>query len=102
MCAQDERVRERLDHGALRVIFITDIMTPYMAPVFEALASRCDLTVLFGSKTGIPGHAVGRSRVRASAIASWAGRPFAGASTPPISTPIRACSRSSGRRDRMW
>ena len=38
--------------GALRVSFITDIMTPYMAPVFDALASRCDLTVLFGSKTG--------------------------------------------------
>jgi glycosyltransferase involved in cell wall biosynthesis len=51
MRAQDERVRERLDQGALRVVFITDIMTPYMAPVFEALTSRCDLTVLFGSKT---------------------------------------------------
>jgi glycosyltransferase involved in cell wall biosynthesis len=36
----------------LRVSFITDIMTPYMAPVFEALAQRCDLTVLFGSQTG--------------------------------------------------
>jgi glycosyltransferase involved in cell wall biosynthesis len=36
----------------LRVSFITDIMTPYMAPVFEALAQRCDLTVLFGSHTG--------------------------------------------------
>jgi glycosyltransferase involved in cell wall biosynthesis len=43
---------ERLDRGALRVSFITDIMTPYMAPVFEALATRCDLTVLFGSRTG--------------------------------------------------
>jgi glycosyltransferase involved in cell wall biosynthesis len=51
MRAQDERVRERLDQGALRVVFITDIMTPYMTPVFEALTSRCDLTVLFGSKT---------------------------------------------------
>jgi glycosyltransferase involved in cell wall biosynthesis len=51
MRAQDERVQERLDQGALRVAFITDIMTPYMAPVFEALTSRCDLTVLFGSKT---------------------------------------------------
>ena len=51
MRAQDERVRERLDQGALRVVFITDIMTPYMAPVFEALTSRCDLTVLFGSQT---------------------------------------------------
>jgi glycosyltransferase involved in cell wall biosynthesis len=51
MPARDKRVRERLDHGALRVVFITDIMTPYMAPVFEALASRCELTVLFGSRT---------------------------------------------------
>jgi len=36
----------------MRVAFITDIMTPYMAPVFEALAARCDLTVFFGSRTG--------------------------------------------------
>jgi glycosyltransferase involved in cell wall biosynthesis len=45
-------MRERRDAAALRVSFITDIMTPYMAPVFEALAERCDLTVLFGSQTG--------------------------------------------------
>jgi glycosyltransferase involved in cell wall biosynthesis len=44
--------RDRLERDALRVSFITDIMTPYIAPVFEALAVRCDLTVLFGSRTG--------------------------------------------------
>jgi len=52
MPGPDKRIRERLDAGALRVCFITDINTPYMAPVFEALAARCELTVLFGSKTG--------------------------------------------------
>ncbi|HEX6653056.1 MAG TPA: glycosyltransferase family 4 protein [Thermoleophilaceae bacterium] len=52
MPAWDNRRRERLDQGAMRITFITDIMTPYMAPVFDAMASRCDLTVLFGSKTG--------------------------------------------------
>lgn len=52
MAGVDERMRERSEAGALRVSFITDIMTPYMAPVFEALAARCDLTVLFGSQTG--------------------------------------------------
>jgi glycosyltransferase involved in cell wall biosynthesis len=52
MPGRDERMRERVEGGALRISFITDIMTPYMAPVFEALASRCDLTVLFGSRTG--------------------------------------------------
>jgi glycosyltransferase involved in cell wall biosynthesis len=50
-------VRERVRRGTLRVSFITDIMTPYMAPVFEALAARCDLLVLFGSKTGSRGMA---------------------------------------------
>ena len=52
MAGRDSGRRDRCDAGALRVSFITDIMTPYMAPVFEALAARCDLTVLFGAETG--------------------------------------------------
>jgi glycosyltransferase involved in cell wall biosynthesis len=39
----------------LRVAFITDINTPYMAPVFEALAARCQLIVLFGAGSGSRG-----------------------------------------------
>ena len=61
-------------HGALRVTFITDIMTPYMAPVFDALASRCDLTVLFGSKTGSRAMAWSLA-IPSSATGSWAARP---------------------------
>ena len=52
MAGRDKGRRERRDAGALRVSFVTDIMTPYMAPVFEALAARCDLTVLFGAESG--------------------------------------------------
>jgi glycosyltransferase involved in cell wall biosynthesis len=33
-------------------VFVTDIVTPYMAVVFEALARQCDLTVVFCSNTG--------------------------------------------------
>ena len=49
-------------------------MTPYMAPVFEALAQRCDLTVLFGSKTG-------------SRAMAWT-----------LATPSSATASSAGRR----
>ena len=36
----------------LKIVFVTDIVTPYMAVVFEALARRSDLTVVFCSETG--------------------------------------------------
>lgn len=36
----------------LRVVFVTDIVTPYMAAVFEALSRRSDLTVLFCAQSG--------------------------------------------------
>jgi glycosyltransferase involved in cell wall biosynthesis len=53
MLGRDTRaIRERLGRGALRLTFVTDIMTPYMAPVFEALARRCELLVLLGARTG--------------------------------------------------
>jgi glycosyltransferase involved in cell wall biosynthesis len=35
-----------------RVAFLTDIITPYMAKVMEALAERVDLTALFCSRSG--------------------------------------------------
>lgn len=35
-----------------RIAFVTDIITPYMAVVFEALARISDLTVIFCSDTG--------------------------------------------------
>jgi glycosyltransferase involved in cell wall biosynthesis len=35
-----------------RVVFLTDIVTPYMAAVMEALAARVELTALFCSQTG--------------------------------------------------
>jgi glycosyltransferase involved in cell wall biosynthesis len=57
MPERDQDAQQRIRRGALRISFITDIMTPYMAPVFEALALRCDLTVLFGSRTGTRGMA---------------------------------------------
>ena len=38
-----------------RVVFLTDIITPYFAPVLEALADRADLTVVFCSRTGTRG-----------------------------------------------
>jgi len=37
---------------ALRLAFLTDIITPYMVAVLEALATRCELTVIFCSVTG--------------------------------------------------
>jgi len=45
-------LRERIARGAVRVAFVTDIMTPYMLAVFDELAVRCDFTALFGSQTG--------------------------------------------------
>lgn len=36
----------------IRVTFLTDIPTPYMVAVLGALAQRCDLTVLFCSRSG--------------------------------------------------
>jgi len=36
----------------LRVVFLTDIMTPYTSAVFEELALRCRLTVLYSAETG--------------------------------------------------
>jgi glycosyltransferase involved in cell wall biosynthesis len=41
-----------LEQGTLRIAFVTDIVTPYMVAVFEALAERCELTVIFCSITG--------------------------------------------------
>ena len=38
-----------------RVVFLTDIVTPYMVAVLEALADRVDLTVVFCAKTGSRG-----------------------------------------------
>jgi len=37
---------------SLRIAFVTDIVTPYMVAVFEALALRAELTVIFCSLTG--------------------------------------------------
>jgi glycosyltransferase involved in cell wall biosynthesis len=37
---------------SLRIAFLTDIITPYMVAVFEALAARAELTVLFCSVSG--------------------------------------------------
>lgn len=36
----------------LRVVFLTDITTPYTSAVFEELALRCRLTVLYSAETG--------------------------------------------------
>jgi glycosyltransferase involved in cell wall biosynthesis len=48
--ARDPGNQPELD--ALRIVFLTDIVTPYMVAVFEALAVRSELTVLFCSVTG--------------------------------------------------
>ena len=39
----------------LRIAFLTDIITPYLAAVLEALGEQVDLTVLFCSRTGTRG-----------------------------------------------
>ena len=36
----------------LRLVFVTDVMTPYMVVVFGALAQRAELTVVFCSQSG--------------------------------------------------
>jgi glycosyltransferase involved in cell wall biosynthesis len=41
--------------GPRKFVFLTDIVTPYMASVFEALADQVDLTVLFCSRSGTRG-----------------------------------------------
>ena len=38
-----------------RVVFVTDIVTPYMVAVLEELAKRVDLAALFCSRTGSRG-----------------------------------------------
>jgi hypothetical protein len=40
---------------ATKVAFITDIVTPYMVAVLEALAQRVDLVALFCAHTGSRG-----------------------------------------------
>lgn len=40
-----------------RAVFVTDIATPYMVAVFEALAKQCELHVAFCSRTGTRGAA---------------------------------------------
>lgn len=42
-------------HVRRRVVFVTDIVTPYMVAVLEALGDICDLVVLFCSQTGTRG-----------------------------------------------
>jgi glycosyltransferase involved in cell wall biosynthesis len=39
----------------LRLVFLTDIFTPYMSAVFQALAAVSDLTVLFSAERGSRG-----------------------------------------------
>lgn len=41
--------------GVRRVVFLTDIVTPYMVRVFESLAELVDLHVVFCSETGTRG-----------------------------------------------
>jgi glycosyltransferase involved in cell wall biosynthesis len=43
--------------GQRRLTFVTDIVTPYMVAVLEALARKCALTALFCSRTGTRGLA---------------------------------------------
>jgi glycosyltransferase involved in cell wall biosynthesis len=43
--------------GQRRVAFVTDIVTPYMVAVLEALSRRCALTALFCSRSGTRGLA---------------------------------------------
>jgi glycosyltransferase involved in cell wall biosynthesis len=43
--------------GAPRVVFLTDIVTPYTVAVLAALSRRVDLTALFCSRTGTRGAA---------------------------------------------
>lgn len=43
------------DSQPLRLAFLTDIVTPYMSAVFEALAQRSRLTVLFSAARGSRG-----------------------------------------------
>jgi glycosyltransferase involved in cell wall biosynthesis len=42
-------------HARPRIVFLTDIVTPYMAAVLAELARRVDLTALFCSRTGTRG-----------------------------------------------
>ena len=55
------RTPNRDDRGASprhpRIAFLTDIVTPYMATVLEALAGTSQLTVIFCSQTGTRGMA---------------------------------------------
>jgi glycosyltransferase involved in cell wall biosynthesis len=39
----------------VRLVFVTDIMTPYMAAVFGALAERCNFRVVFSAEAGSRG-----------------------------------------------
>jgi hypothetical protein len=39
----------------VRLVFLTDIMTPYMGAAFTALAQRCELCVLFCAESGSRG-----------------------------------------------
>jgi len=65
--------RRRTAGGAVRVAFVTDIMTPYMLAVFDELAGRCELTVLFGSRTGSRAMewSLGRPRFDHRVVGGW-------------------------------
>ena len=52
MMEQAQGTDARRERDAPRIAFVTDIPTPYMLAVFEALAARCRLTVLFCSLSG--------------------------------------------------
>ncbi len=57
--------------GRRRVTFVTDIPTPYMLEVLDALAGIVDLTVLFCAQTGsraMPWSPGGRHRFRHQVI----------------------------------
>ena len=50
-----ESSRQQSPGTRLRIAFLTDIITPYLAAVLEALGEQVDLTVLFCSRTGTRG-----------------------------------------------
>jgi len=50
-----ESGRRQSSQKRLRITFLTDIITPYLAAVLEALGEQVDLTVLYCSRTGTRG-----------------------------------------------
>jgi glycosyltransferase involved in cell wall biosynthesis len=47
--------RRLVTRACVEVVFLTDIITPYLTAVLERVAGRADLTVLFCSRTGTRG-----------------------------------------------